>query len=239
MLSCNRLALGPTTLRLIGGRSITAYVLANRGGWKEVGWSGSADTAEVTVDALMCLGGKSVSGAFASLGSHFLQIRAVPGAAFHTSSPEQASVWAKDAQGNWAPAFLPLRPDSGSYAILTFSPNDATRRAQAAAVIAKDAARRLTLEKRAADAHAQTRERELARRRETLLARGWSRSFVDLVLRREVAIGMTRAMVEASWGRPEGVNTTTTASGTSEQWVYGSSYLYFSNGVLTTIQQSR
>lgn len=53
-----------------------------------------------------------------------------------------------------------------------------------------------------------------------------------------VSIGMTREQVKASsWGRPTRVNTTTSAYGDREQWVYGSrNYLYFENGILTTIQ---
>ncbi len=57
-----------------------------------------------------------------------------------------------------------------------------------------------------------------------------------------VSIGMTpRQVVDAtSWGRPERVNRTTNALGVSEQWVYpGSNYLYFQDGVLTSIQTSR
>lgn len=53
-----------------------------------------------------------------------------------------------------------------------------------------------------------------------------------------VAVGMTKADVLASsWGRPQSINTTTTAYSVREQWVYGSgNYLYFENGVLKTIQ---
>jgi hypothetical protein len=53
-----------------------------------------------------------------------------------------------------------------------------------------------------------------------------------------VEIGMTRERVlQSQWGRPQKVNTTTTARGTREQWVYGGgNYLYFENGILTTIQ---
>lgn len=53
-----------------------------------------------------------------------------------------------------------------------------------------------------------------------------------------ILIGMTAEDVLASsWGRPERVNRTISARGTSEQWVYGGrNYLYFENGVLTTIQ---
>lgn len=52
-----------------------------------------------------------------------------------------------------------------------------------------------------------------------------------------VFIGMTEDEVLASkWGKPERVNTTTRQSGTTAQWVYRNSFLYFENGVLTAIQ---
>lgn len=53
-----------------------------------------------------------------------------------------------------------------------------------------------------------------------------------------VSIGMTADMVKcSSWGKPNSVNTTTTVYGVSEQWVYGGrSYLYFKDGILTSIQ---
>ena len=53
-----------------------------------------------------------------------------------------------------------------------------------------------------------------------------------------VRVGMTREQVMASaWGKPQQINTTTASYGTHEQWVYpGQNYLYFENGVLTTIQ---
>ena len=51
-------------------------------------------------------------------------------------------------------------------------------------------------------------------------------------------IGMTKAQaLKSCWGRPESVNRTITAQSVTEQWVYGySSYLYFTNGRLTAIQ---
>jgi hypothetical protein len=54
-----------------------------------------------------------------------------------------------------------------------------------------------------------------------------------------VRIGMTANQVinQTSWGRPSSVNRTTTSAGTREQWVYGSrNYLYFTNSILTAIQ---
>lgn len=56
--------------------------------------------------------------------------------------------------------------------------------------------------------------------------------------RREgVTVGMTKEEVlMSSWGRPQHINTTTTARGTREQWVYSGGYLYFDDGVLTAVQ---
>lgn len=52
-------------------------------------------------------------------------------------------------------------------------------------------------------------------------------------------IGMTKEQVvkRTNWGTPNDINRTITAGGTREQWVYGiGRYLYFSNGILTAIQ---
>lgn len=54
-----------------------------------------------------------------------------------------------------------------------------------------------------------------------------------------VKIGMTAKQVieNTSWGKPNKVNRTTNRYGTREQWVYGDgNYLYFENGILTSIQ---
>lgn len=56
-----------------------------------------------------------------------------------------------------------------------------------------------------------------------------------------VRIGMTEEQVIRAWGKPEKINTTITAGGKTQQWVYGygagsRQYLYLENGVLRTIQ---
>ena len=59
-----------------------------------------------------------------------------------------------------------------------------------------------------------------------------------LISNGQVVIGMTRAQAMSAWGTPKDINTTTTRYGTTEQWVYSSGkYLYFDNGVLTSIQK--
>jgi hypothetical protein len=57
--------------------------------------------------------------------------------------------------------------------------------------------------------------------------------------KRGVSIGMTKdEVLESSWGRPDHLNTTTNVYGSSEQWVYQrykNGYLYFKDGILTSI----
>ncbi|MCY7779104.1 hypothetical protein P9D47_05635 [Bacillus haynesii] len=55
---------------------------------------------------------------------------------------------------------------------------------------------------------------------------------------KEVSIGMTtEEVLTEGWGRPIEINTTVTSNGKREQWVYkGNKYLYFEDGVLTSIQ---
>lgn len=44
-------------------------------------------------------------------------------------------------------------------------------------------------------------------------------------------------VLDSSWGAPKKINTTTTQYGVHEQWVYGGgNYLYFDDGILTSIQ---
>jgi hypothetical protein len=61
----------------------------------------------------------------------------------------------------------------------------------------------------------------------------------EAILAKKVGLGMSTDDVIASWGRPDHVNTTVTAYGKHEQWVYGNTYLYFEDGRLTSYQQSR
>jgi hypothetical protein len=53
-----------------------------------------------------------------------------------------------------------------------------------------------------------------------------------------VRLGMSRDQVRrSSWQKPENINVTKTVNGESEQWVYeGGNFLYFSDGILTGIQ---
>lgn len=51
-------------------------------------------------------------------------------------------------------------------------------------------------------------------------------------------IGMTADEVRNStWGSPREINRTTSIYGTREQWVYRKGYIYFEDGIVTTIQE--
>jgi len=57
---------------------------------------------------------------------------------------------------------------------------------------------------------------------------------------KKVGVGMSAEQVRLSWGKPEKVNSTVYGRGTHEQWVYGGSqYVYFEDGVMTSLQQTK
>lgn len=86
------------------------------------------------------------------------------------------------------------------------------------------------------------KEEELKRKEEERLQAIENKKLLETEKARKksegVRIGMTKQdVLDSSWGRPNHINTTTTAFGTREQWVYdGYNYLYFKDGILTTIQ---
>jgi len=54
-----------------------------------------------------------------------------------------------------------------------------------------------------------------------------------------VAVGMTPTQVESAWGKPRSINTTTSTSGRTDQWVYrrssGNAYVYFRGGLVSSV----
>jgi len=74
-------------------------------------------------------------------------------------------------------------------------------------------------------------------KRKADLTRKYGASTANLILQGKIRIGMTKSMCRDSWGNPSDINTTKGSFGVHEQWVYGlGSYVYFENGVITTIQ---
>lgn len=67
----------------------------------------------------------------------------------------------------------------------------------------------------------------------------WNIDDVDTISRGRAHIGMTTEQVAAAWGRPYKVNRSIGSYGTHEQWVmheYGNTYVYFQNGICTSMQ---
>lgn len=52
----------------------------------------------------------------------------------------------------------------------------------------------------------------------------------------DIVIGMNKNMVKDAWGDPDHVFTTQGTYGVHEQWVYGTRYIYFKNGIVTSKQ---
>jgi len=78
------------------------------------------------------------------------------------------------------------------------------------------------------------RARELAVRNPS-----WSSSTIATVMCRMIVIGMTAEQLRASWGAPDRINRSYGAGGSSEQWVFGRTYVYVDNGVVRSWQDSR
>lgn len=65
----------------------------------------------------------------------------------------------------------------------------------------------------------------------------WGTKMGSYIAEGRVILGMNKEMCISAWGHPINVNRTMLKGLVSEQWVYGwSTYLYFDNGILTTIQ---
>lgn len=89
----------------------------------------------------------------------------------------------------------------------------------------------------AAQAKKEANEKAAAERRQRL-TNAYGEEKANMILRGEVAIGFTKSMCREAWGSPRSINTTETARVVHEQWVYGGGrYLYFDNGILTSIQR--
>jgi len=67
----------------------------------------------------------------------------------------------------------------------------------------------------------------------------WPTGIEEAVINKKVLLGMTDEQVQMAWGKPRSINRSVGAWGVHEQWMYGSTYLYFENGKLKSWQESR
>lgn len=73
--------------------------------------------------------------------------------------------------------------------------------------------------------------------KEKMLFEKYGENVANDILRGHVEIGYDTDMCRAAWGWPEDINKTKLKNKTLEQWVYERGYLYFQNGILTSIQE--
>jgi hypothetical protein len=78
-----------------------------------------------------------------------------------------------------------------------------------------------------------------AKRIDIIRSKKWPLPIEQTVIERKVQIGMTSEQVTMAWGKPSRINRSIGRWGEHEQWVYGSTYLYFENGILKSYQDSR
>ena len=91
-------------------------------------------------------------------------------------------------------------------------------------------------EKKRAEILREKKAREAETRRQDLIKR-YGKTYGQLIFEGKVRIGMTKEMCREAWGEPTDINRTITKYSVHEQWVYShSSYLYFDDGKLTSIQ---
>jgi hypothetical protein len=74
------------------------------------------------------------------------------------------------------------------------------------------------------------------KRRTDLTKKYGSQEIAEKIIAKKIWLGMSSAMALESWGNPSDINRSVGSWGVHEQWIYGDTYLYFENGVLTSWQ---
>jgi hypothetical protein len=74
------------------------------------------------------------------------------------------------------------------------------------------------------------------KRKADLTKKYGSQDIAEKIMAKKIWLGMTSAMTLESWGKPSDINRSVGSWGVHEQWVYGNTYLYFEDGVLTSWQ---
>ncbi|MBU1262014.1 hypothetical protein KJ640_03580 [bacterium] len=64
----------------------------------------------------------------------------------------------------------------------------------------------------------------------------WGKRVLKAIKEKKVFIGMTKEQVLTSLRKPDDINRSVGMWGVHEQWIYGNTYLYFEDGILTSFQ---
>lgn len=78
--------------------------------------------------------------------------------------------------------------------------------------------------------------KQLTEHYKSTLLKKFGKENASLIFEKKVRVGITKNVAIASWGEPSEIHKTILKGYVSEQWVYDGSYLYFTNGILTGIQ---
>jgi hypothetical protein len=97
---------------------------------------------------------------------------------------------------------------------------------------------------RAQDATAKIENQALTEKGKKIKAKhaDWTNEICNTIGDKKIYAGMTAEQVKTAWGKPYKINTTIIGDREHEQWVmhkYGSDYVYFDNGIMTSLQQSK
>jgi hypothetical protein len=92
------------------------------------------------------------------------------------------------------------------------------------------------------DVDPETRRKQQAkaiayRRARQIRAKGWSAGIGKLVMDGKIKIEMNHEQVMMSWGKPDRIIGSAGDWGVYEQWIYGSTHLYFERGILKSYQE--
>ncbi len=75
------------------------------------------------------------------------------------------------------------------------------------------------------------------RRARQIKSKGWSKRIAKLVIAGKIKIEMTQEQVMIAWGKPDQIFRSEGDWEVYEQWVYGSTYLFFERGILKSYQE--
>jgi hypothetical protein len=105
----------------------------------------------------------------------------------------------------------------------------------------EEVARRLEFEERkrkeeeARQARAEA-ERKAKAQREARIRSKYSAKDAERIIRGQIWLGMTKEMMIDSWGQPEEINRSVGSWGVHEQCIYGDTYVYIENVIVTSWQ---
>jgi len=124
-------------------------------------------------------------------------------------------------------------------AVVARTPEEWRRIRERERAAAEAAAKQAREQKELAEKRAQEAKRALKKIAEDRNASAQQRKVAKAKFEGKITIGMTAEEVRQAWGPPDRINRTVTSRYKHEQWVYGKTYIYIDDGVMTAYQDSK